>query len=160
MRLEPRYIIVAALLLFVWKGAALDISWPPNGGVQIESATPDRESMAWASSVRPIVPKMLPTDAVYLARFYDAMVFVIGRDNVRPDPVIKTTDQFAAFHAGSLKLAIDKAKVGIYPGLDVAIDETFLNALGPSARTLTADDRRKIMDASAALAHTLMPPHE
>lgn len=141
MKIEARYIVAAILLAFAWKGNEITMSWPPAPFENVSPPKPKDEYRAWADDVRAIVPKMMPTDRVYLSNFYDSLAFILLRDKDRKDDrIIKSNEDFAVFHAGSLKAAIDKKKVGIYPGLDKAIDKTFFAAVG-------TDDPRRLTDA-------------
>lgn len=144
------------LLLFAWKGSTLDLSWPLDALQHSVAPEPTAEMKAWAADAKALTPKMLPTDRVYLSNLYDAMAFVLLRDLNRGDKaIIKTTDGFEAFHAGTLKLAIDKAKVGAYPGLDKAIDKVFFEALGSQEpRVLSDGDKRKLIAGCGALSYT------
>ena len=148
--IPARYVIVAILLFFSWRGVGVDIQWPPNilppatGGTK-----PDAESVSMASPLVPILPKMLVSDRQYLADFYDALGWIIERDGQREKPIVVDTEAFAAFHAGSLKLAIDRANVGKYTGLDTAIDQVFFSALGAEVKSL---DRVKAVKACRALS--------
>ena len=155
MKIELRHIVAALLILFSWKGNVLDMSWPPDGTKNIVAPSPTPELQAWANDVKPIASGMLPGDRVYLAHLYDAMAFVLMRDKDRDDPIISTTEDFAAFHAGTLTLAIEKAKVGKYPGLDKAIDKAFLTALGTDEpRKMTDEEKTRLIVACGVLSHT------
>lgn len=155
MKIEVRHIVAAVLLLFAWKGSELDLSWPPAPNTTIAAPTPAKEFRQWADPVKALVPKMLPADRIYLAHLYDAMAFVLLRDRDRETPIIGTTEAFANFHGGTLDLAIDKAKVGRYPGLAEAIDQTFLTAVGTDEpRALTADEKQRLIVACGVLSYT------
>jgi hypothetical protein len=56
---------------------------------------------------------------------YSAMATVLQRDSGQR---IKTTEQWADYQANTLQLAIDTP--GKYPGLDVAIEQVFLQQTG------------------------------
>lgn len=152
--MKGRYILAAVLIVFAWKGSDLSLYWPPATHAEIKTPQPDPELMRWAAPLRGVLPKMLPDDRKYLAAFYDAMAFVIIRDGERELPIIGSTEQFANFHAGSLRLAIDKDKVGKYPGLAEAIDETFVNANGPEVKKIDADTRARLVSACGVLAYS------
>ena len=152
MKIEWRYIVAVVLLVFAWKGSALDLNWPPAPHTTITVPKPEPELLAWAEPLRPILPKMLLKDRQYLASFYDAMAFVLLRDAGRDKPIVGSTDSFASFHAGSLQMAIDKAAVGKYPGLGAAIDQTFINAIGADIRPLDKDTRTRLTAACGVLA--------
>lgn len=151
--------MAAVLLVFAWKGSALQLSWPPDGGREkVVVPQPDPALLSWAEPLRPILPKMLAKDREYLSAFYDAMSFVLLRDFGRDEPIIDTSEKFVTFHAGSLRMAIDKASVGKYPGLGEAIDQVFVAAIGADARRLTQDDRTKLTAACTVLAYVLKVP--
>ena len=152
MKIPPRYIAVALLLVFAWKGSELTTLWPPAPMKSIDTPKPSPELLTLAEPLRPILPRMLPKDRIYLATLYDAMAYVILRDGDRDKPIISTTEQFAAFHAGTLRLAIDKAAVGKYPGLAEAIDNVYVNALGADVRSLDPDARRRLIAACGVLS--------
>lgn len=153
MKLEVRHIVAVVLLFFAWKGSTLKIDWPPAPHTNIDSPAPDKALLAWADPVRKKVNSMLPGDRQYMASFYDSLAFILLRDKGRDVPIIGTTEQFANFHAGSLQAAIDKAKVGKYPGLGEAIDETFVNAIGADIRRLDDESRTKLTAACGVLSY-------
>lgn len=154
MKIDARWIVAAVLLFFAWKGSDLSIPWPPAPATTIQTPQPPAELLVWAEPLRPILPKMLPSDRKYLANFYDAMAFVILRDKDRNPAIIGSTEQFANFHGGSLRLAIDKANVGKYPGLAEAIDQTFLAALGPEMKPIDDALRARLVTACGVLSWT------
>jgi hypothetical protein len=147
-----RYIVAALLLVFAWKGSELTALWPPAPLKAIDTPRPSPELLKLAEPLKPILPKMLPKDRQYLATLYDAMAYVLIRDGEREKPIVGSNDQFAAFHAGTLKLAIDKAAVGKYPGLAEAIDNVFVNAIGADVRELSVEDRRGLIAACGVLS--------
>jgi hypothetical protein len=152
--LAVRLAVAAVILLFAWKQSVLSVVWPPQPtAVDADVPKPDAILMAWAEPLRPILPKMLPADRKYLANLYDAMAFVLARDRDRDDPIVSSTDKFASFHAGTLRLAIDKASVGKYPGLAQAIDQTFLAAAGAEIRPLDRDTSTKLIAACQVLSY-------
>jgi hypothetical protein len=144
--------VAALLLVFAWKGSELTALWPPAPLKAIDTPKPSPDLLRLAEPLRPILPRMLPKDRQYLATLYDAMAYVIMRDGDRDKPIIGSNDQFAAFHAGTLNLAIDKAAVGKYPGLAEAIDNVFVDALGADVRELSVDDRRALVAACGVLS--------
>lgn len=156
MTFPIRLIAVVVLLLFAWKGSVLDIRWPPAPAEVIDGPKPEPNLLAWAESLRGVVPRMLPADRMYLANLYDAMSFVLLRDGRRADgkPILSSTDKFRTFHIGTLQLAIDKDKVGQYPGLDDAIDEVFVLANGPEIKPIDEAGRAKLIAACQVLAWT------
>lgn len=153
MKIEARHIVAVVLLIYAWKGHLTDLTWPPVPMTDIAAPEPSPEFKKWADDIRPILPKMLPGDRTYLANFYDSMAFILLRDKDRKDgPIIQTTEDFAVFHGGSLEAAIDRAKIGNYPGLDVAIDKVFFTAVGTDEpRKLTDSERDRLIVACGVL---------
>jgi hypothetical protein len=160
MKIEARWIVAAVLLFFAWKGSDISMPWPPAPHESINTPQPSPELIQWAEPLRPILPKMLPKDRQYLAAFYDAMAFVLIRDQKRVPPIIGTTEQFVNFHGGSLRLAIDKANVGKYPGLAEAIDETFINACGAESQKIDEKVGSRLVAACGVLSWSLGIGHE
>lgn len=154
MKTAARLAVAAFLVLFAWKGADLSMSWPQLPRTKVVAPKPGKDLLLWADPVRPILPKMLPEDRRYLSAFYDATAFVLMNDGDREKPIIGTSDQFVVFHGGSLRLAVEKAKVGRYPGLGEAIDQTFLNAMGADQKKLDADARGRLVAACGVLSWT------
>lgn len=152
MKIPMRYIVAALLLVFAWKGSELTALWPPAPLKAIDTPQPSPELLKLAEPLKPILPRMLPKDRQYLATLYDAMAYVLIRDGEREKPIVGSNDQFAAFHAGTLKLAIDKAAVGKYPGLAEAIDNVYVNAIGADVRELSVEDRRGLIAACGVLS--------
>ena len=155
-----RWIVVALLLLFSWKGSVLQIEWPPACMKNVDTPKPPAEFIAEASDVAKIVPRMLPGDRQHLSAFYDAMACVLVNDGERADPIVSTTAKFAAFHAGSLNLAIQKKKVGVYPGLDKAIDATLLRFAGADESAVDTEKRNKLIAACSVLSWVFAIHHE
>ena len=155
MKIEVRHIVAAVLLVFAWKGHTLDLKWP-EPGKSVVAVEPPSEQKAWAADVRTILPKMLPADREYLAAMYDAMREIIANDSKREAPIIASTEAFAMYHSGTLDSAIDLEKVGKYPGLDVALDKVFFEALKTDdPRALAPADRQAILDGCSVLVYTL-----
>lgn len=147
--------MAAVILFFAWRGQVSNIHWPPVeavGGIRCEQ--PSAETLRAAAPLRAILSRMTPTDRNYLANLYDAMAFVVERDGKQTMPVITDTGKFEAFHAGSLRLAIDRDDVGKYDGLGEAIDQTILNVVGADPKTADAETRKKLVDACRILAWT------
>lgn len=155
MTISPRYIVAAVLLVFAWRGNILDVSWPSAPKATSQTPRPSADLLAHAEPLRAILPQMLPKDRAYLSAFYDAMSLVLLRDGERADPIIGTTDQFSGFHAGSLRLAIDKSAVGKYPGLAEAIDKTIASIAGEESRKMDSDLRKRFIAACCVLAWSL-----
>lgn len=154
MKFSWRHAVAVILLVFAWKGSTISLEWP-QPLASVTTPRPDASLIIWAQPLRGVLPKMLPADREYLARFYDAMAFVLLRDGDREEPILKTTDDFVVFHGGSLGMAIDREKVGKYDGLDAAIDETFVNACGADAAAITPELRKRLVSACGVLAWTL-----
>lgn len=153
MTVRWRYVVAAILLVFAWKGSNISLEWPPAPTPAVVIPKPENVLIEWVQPLKAILPKMLVKDREYLASFYDALSFVLIRDAGRETPIVKTTTDFVAFHAGSLQLAIDKANVGKYPGLGEAIDLSIVNALGADVRALSDDDRVKLTAVCSTLAY-------
>jgi len=160
MNIEARWIVAAVLLFFAWKGSDISMPWPPESKPEVASPQPAPELLVWAEPLRPILPKMLPSDRKYLSAFYEAMAFVLVRDGGRELPIIGSTEQFANFHGGSLRLAIDKANVGKYPGLAEAIDQTFVAACGNEVQKVDAKVNARLVAACGVLAWSFDIGHE
>lgn len=152
MSFYARCIVAVVLLVFAWKGSELSTLWPPTPATTVDTPKPSPELLRLAEPLRPILPRMLPKDRAYLASLYDAMAYVVIRDGERDKPIIASTESFANFHAGTLRLAIDKAKVGQYPGLAEAIDQVFVAALGADVRELSRADRDNLIAACGLLS--------
>lgn len=152
MTIPVRYIVAVVLLLFAWKGSELSTPWPPAPATSVDTPKPAPELLELAKPLKPILPRMLPKDRVYLASLYDALAYVILRDADREKPIVSSTEAFANFHAGTLRLAIDKAKVGQYPGLAEAIDQVFVAALGADVRELDKAGRERLIAACGVLS--------
>ena len=155
MKIEARWIVAVVILFFSWQGASLEFPWPPAAPAKVTTGRPDDETMALASPVRPILPKMIVSDRLYLANLYDAMAFVLTNDGERSSPIIADTSKFSEFHAGTLGLGIKRANVGKYPGLGEAIDQVFMAAVGAEVQSITPEVRRKLVAACGALSWTL-----
>lgn len=155
-----RYVVAIILLFFAWKGATLDVEWPPASANSATLTRPEPEQIAWAEPLQKILPKMLPADRQYLSAFYEALSYVLKQDGRRSTPIIDTTDKFVAMHAGSLQLAIEKANVGKYTGLDAAIDQVFFAANGVDSAAVDKASRQKLADACTVLAWVFEIHHE
>lgn len=156
MSQRVRFAVAVVLLIFAWKGAELSLPWPPaDTPTTVNRPAPPKPAasmLAWAEPLRPILPSMTPTDRRYLASLYDAMAFVLLRDGERDQPIVSTTDKFAEFHSGTLRLAVDRKDVGKYSGLGEAIDQTFIAAIGVDAKGLDAETRARVVAACGVLS--------
>jgi hypothetical protein len=144
--------VAAVLLVFAWKGSELTAIWPPAPLTSVDTPKPSPELLKLAEPLKPILPRMLPKDRQYLATLYDAMAYVMIRDGEREKPIVGSNEQFAAFHSGTLRLAIDRASVGKYPGIAEAIDKVFDNIVGSDIRELSDEDRRRLIAACGVLS--------
>jgi hypothetical protein len=88
-------------------------------------------------------------DRLKVVAFYESMADVIERDS----EVIKSIADFRKIHASSLNLAFDKTELkGKYPGLDVAIDDTLVQAVGLDPVPLTPERRSSLVAALKGVA--------
>lgn len=149
---QVRLLVAAVILYFAWAGAGLKVPWPQDSMPSVAAPEPTAEQMEWAKPLAEKLPKMLAKDRQYLSDLYAAMHFVVGQDGKRSKPILPTTDAFIVLHGGSLQLAIEKAAVGKYPGLDDAIDQVFLAAAGPEPKQLDQPVRDKLLEACAVLS--------
>jgi hypothetical protein len=155
MNVKLRFIVVAFLLFFAWKGSVLDFEWPITTKANRSIPKPGPEALRFAAPLQGVLPRMTHIDRIYLSNFYDALAYIVFRDSQRDKPLITDTEKFAAFHAGSLQLAIDRKDVGKYDGLGDAIDQVFAAAVGPEIKQMTPEVRDKIVGACGVLAWTL-----
>lgn len=155
MKLPARYVVAGILLLFAWKGATIDLLWPPEGMTDPVFPRPAPALLEWAAPMRPIIVKMTPKDRDYVARFYSAVAIILVRDGDSKAPLITDTSKFEAFHAGSLRLAIDRKDVGKYEGLGEAIDQVFMSAVGPAVSPVDDDVRKRLVIACNVIASVL-----
>lgn len=147
-----RFIAVALLLLFAWRGEIGSLRWPPASKPAVAiDGRPDDEAMSWTSGIN--VNGMTPRDRIYLSSFYQALAFIKANDGKSQTQVMDSTQKFAAFHAGSLQLAVDKGDVGRYPGLGASIDRAFFAAAGDrDDKPIDADTGDRLIRCSKALA--------
>lgn len=145
--MRARYAVAAVLLIFAWKDAASLIPWDKGSPVQ-----PSAELKEIAKPLQQVLPRMTPKDRAYLASFYEAMGHILVNDGDRDTPIISDTDKFAAFHAGSLRLAVNRADVGKYDGLGEAIDMVFVAAAGADVQPLSPAVRSKLTAACGVLS--------
>lgn len=135
------------MLLFFWKGAAVRCLW--DGGKKAKA--PSTEAMAFVGPVVPWLRRMLPSDRKYLSAFYDAASFALVTDGDRDDPILATTADFMAFHAGSLDLAVADGRLAFCP----ALCEAFVEASGPGLADITEPVRRRLAGCCDALSHVM-----
>jgi hypothetical protein len=152
MTQTTRLIVAGVLLAFAWKGNEVTIPWPQPDVAPVNAPQTSPELRAMAAPVREFLSKMTPKDRLYLSNFYDAVRYVLLRDGERDEPIIADTKKFEAFHAGSLRLAVNKSDVGKYGELGDAIDKVFLDAVGADERPVDDDLRKKLVAACGALS--------
>jgi hypothetical protein len=152
MTQTTRLIVAGVLLAFAWKGNEVTIPWPQPESSPATAPQPSPAMLAMAAPVREFLAKMTPKDRLYLSNFYDAVRYVLLRDGERDEPIIADTKKFEAFHAGSLRLAVNKSDVGKYGELGDAIDKVFLDAVGADERPVDDDLRKKLVAACGALS--------
>lgn len=147
---NARLIAVAAILAFAWRGEIGLKVWPPKDDpAAVDKSRPDDEALGWAAGIN--VANMTPADRLYSADFYRAVGFILANDSKQR--VIKSTQEFSVFHAGSLNLAIDRGSVGRYPGLGASIDRAFFAAAGDTDdKPLDPATAEKFVRCSNAIA--------
>lgn len=126
MSASARVAIVTIVLLFLWRDKVGTLVHPTDVPPVPAAVAPGVVEKAWVADLKPA--GILPGDRLYYSAFYDALGAVLAADGERDVQVIDTTEKFRRFHSGSLDLAIEKAKVGKYPGLGEAIDKAFAMA--------------------------------
>lgn len=145
-----RYAVAIIVLVFAWKDAVTEVDWLQK--VSPSVAAPPADLRGLAAPLRDVLPKMTPKDRLYLASFYDALGEILQNDSDRDVPIISDTEKFAAFHAGSLRVAIKRSDVGKYAGLGEAIDLAFVNAVGADVQPLSPEVRSKLVAACGVLS--------
>ncbi len=152
MTQTTRLIVAGVLLAFAWKGNEVTIPWPQPESSPATAPQPSPAMLAMAAPVREFLTKMTPKDRLYLSHFYDAVRYVLARDGERDEPIIVDTKKFEVFHAGSLRLAVNKSDVGKYGELGDAIDKVFLDAVGADEKPVDDELRAKLVAACGALS--------
>ena len=155
MTVPVRFIVSAILLLFAWRGGVLDLKWPTSEKLRVNTPVLSDEAKEWVQPVAALLPKILPADRKYINHFYDAFGSIIESDGQNESPLIYDTERLRRLHAGSLQFAIEKNKVGKYPGLAEAIDSVFFSALGAEVRPITSEDRATAIEAANAIAYAM-----
>lgn len=88
-------------------------------------------------------------DKAKVREFYAAMADVVGRD----DRYIQSVGKFRDIHAAALDLAFDKTELkGKYVGLDVAIDDTLVAAIGLDNVALAGEKKAALVKALKGIA--------
>lgn len=138
--------MVTIVLLFIWRGDISTIIYPTQTPTLPSVVVPDSSSKAITADIK--VDGILPADRLYYSAFYDSLGLVLANDGERDTRIVDTTEKFRRFQAGSLDLAIEKKKVGIYPGLGEAIDKAFALAVwgGDPANLRTPADVAKAIE--------------
>ena len=152
MTQTTRLIVAGVLLAFAWKGNEVTIPWPQPESSPATAPQPSPEMLKMAAPVKEFLSKMTPKDRLYLSHFYDAVRYVLLRDGEREEPIIADTKKFEVFHAGSLRLAVNKSDVGKYGELGDAIDKVFLDAVGADEKPVDDDLRAKLLAACGSLS--------
>jgi hypothetical protein len=119
---------VIAALLVVFRPAAAPTQMPPVAVAMRPASKSDREM-------------------VY--QFYRALADVVERD----DKYVTTVGKFRDIHSASLDLAFEKTDLkGKYVGLDVAINDTLVNAIGLENVALAPEKRSALVKALRGIA--------
>jgi len=149
-----RGLIVAVVLLFVWRGKLDSLVHPrdvPAVTTLPSTVVVDDTARAWVKDVK--VDAILPADRNYYGRFFDALTWILGNDGDHDAPNMDTNEKLRRFYSGSLDLAIEKKAVGKYPGLSESLDKAFaLAASGIDPATLKTPE-----DVAKAVSEGLAP---
>lgn len=135
---------------FSFKGAKLDVLWPPPADKTLKATPPEYSVRKMLAIVKPHA--IAPHDRVYLSHFYDALAHVMADDGRKKVPQITTMDGFAELHNSSLGTAIDRDHVGIYPNLMEHVWEVIFNLVGVLEVNLDGEARAHLATACSALA--------
>ena len=96
------------------------------------------------SRVKEVLRTANKLDRARVRAFYSAMADVVGRDT----SVIKTVGVWRSVNANALDLAFKGTDLpGKYAGLDTAIDERLISAIGKEDASLTDDKRKSLVVA-------------
>lgn len=135
---------MAVVLWFLWADRVGTLKYPDQVPQVEPIAAPDEAGKALVAGIK--VDGILPADRIYYAGFYNSLDAVLLNDSKNDPRTLDTTEKFRRFHTGSLDFAIEKEKVGKYPGLGEGIDRAFtLAAAGVDPRNLTPEDEAKAM---------------
>lgn len=135
---------------FSFKGAKLDVSWPPASSKTLRAGMPEYGVRKIASIVRS--HDIGPHDRIYLSHFYDALAHVIQMDGRKSEPQITTMDGFSELHNSSLAAALDRDHVGIYPNLMDCVWQVIFKLVGVLNVRIDAEARERLVTACSALA--------
>lgn len=101
------------------------------------------------TQVATVLAKATSADKARVSAFYTAVADVVGRDQ----KVIATVGQFRKVYANSLDLAFKGTDLpGKYAGLDVAIEEELVRAIGKEDVALTTEKREALVTALKKVA--------
>lgn len=101
------------------------------------------------TQVATVLAKATSADKARVSAFYTAVADVVERDQ----KVIATVGQFRKVHANSLDLAFKGTDLpGKYAGLDVAIEEELVRAIGKEDVALTTEKREALVTALKKVA--------
>lgn len=138
--------MVTIVLLFLWRDKVGALVYPKDVPLAPSVVVPDASAKSLTADIK--VDGILPADRLYYSAFYDSLGLVIANDGERDTRIVDTTEKFRRFQAGSLDLAIEQKKVGLYPGLGEAIDKAFALAVwgGDPANLRTPADVAKAIE--------------
>lgn len=141
-----RGMIVAVALLFLWRQEAMDAirglaATPSPPAPAVGPLVPvSPAAQAWASALK--ASAIQQEDRLYYSDFYAALRDVLSRDGEHDAPALDTTEKIRRAHSAALDMALERAKVGRYPGLGEAIDRALaLAAAGASAEDCADEDK-------------------
>lgn len=180
MTATHRGLVVFAALGFLWRAelvsairAVETVGPQPPAVVSPQAPAASADALEWASELP--VKLMEPADRRYVADFYTSLAGVLGNDGDRDAPRLDTTEKFRRAHSAALDMAIERAKVGKYPGLDKSLDRAFALAIaglpavdagdaekvgkalddGLTPRPITKSIRSRMQDCCVAIAGKL-----
>lgn len=136
-------------LLVLFAGLLLAVSLVFPNGFTLPEKTP-----AVTGPTDPAIVKILsaatPADKARIDGMYSGLANVVRRDKAN---LITTTERWALVQANTLDEAVEE--VGKYPGLDKAIDDVFVSALG-TRDVLSVDDsvKQKLENACLIIANS------
>lgn len=104
---------------------ALSLLFPNGFAADKKVAAPVAPSGPTDAKIVEILKDATPEHRARVVSIYTGLKIVTGRDKGQ---LVSTTDKLETLQANTLKLAVDE--VGVYPGLDAAIEAVFLNAVG------------------------------
>lgn len=130
------------LVLAIFYPNGISLSKPEPG------PTPTPVNVEISAAVVSALADATAEDKAHVAGIYDAMAAVLKRDAGKR---IKNTERWADYQANTLQLAVTEP--GKYPGLDVAIEETFKTQVGTDDVVPTdAATQQKLITACEIIA--------